>query len=557
MISSPALGGPPCPSVETTAEMNRFLLLLSLVALLPLQSASARPVEDRPNIILIFLDDSGYGDFEHLGNPTIRTPHIRKLAQDGVSFSQFCVTSPACSASRYSLLTGRYPIRSGLGSWVIGPSAGRYLHPQELTLAEGLKTRGYQTGIFGKWHLGNPNNKNAMTDKTLPLAHGFDEWKGTNVSHDYNNAMLLESNPTGQTPIDGYTVIAKDLPANQPICESLTQRSTQGTIRFIRRHKSQPFFAYVPYNMPHLGVYASDAFRGKSKRGLLGDALEEIDDGVGQIRNVLDELKLTDNTLIIFSSDNGPWIRFQDTAEHPKYGEARLHIGYATPFRDGKGSTWEGGHRVAGIFCWPGMFRSNVIERSTASTLDVLPTLFALTGAALPTDRTVDGRDLRPVLLPNNDPTQLLDKPFFYSAGDNRPSAMRFGPWKMHVRLHSQTGSNYGFAASREKPLLFQVEHDLGERFDRAAEEPERVAAMLRQFEAFETQAAQEGTFWDAAPTSSGNEARLPANTGVLRATAAADVIAAGGGTAYKTEGPNDIEHSGQPTPAKAVGVAL
>jgi arylsulfatase A len=146
----------------------------------------------------------------------------------------------------------------------------------------------------------------------------------------------------------------------------------------------------------------------------------------------------------------------------------------------------------------------------------VLPTVFALTGAGLPTDRTIDGRDLRPALLPDNNSEELPDQPFFYSAGDNRPSAIRFGPWKIHVRLHSQTGSNYGFAASREKLLLFQVEHDLGERFDRAAEEPERVAAMLRQFEAFETQAAQEGTFWDAAPTTSGNQAGLPANNVVL-----------------------------------------
>ena len=531
--------------------MNQLHLAAFLTALLLPLNTQAREVGDRPNVILIFLDDSGYGDYEHHGNPTICTRHITKLAQDGVSFSQFCVTSPACSASRYSLLTGRYPIRSGLGSWVIGPSAGRHLHPHELTLAEGLKARGYRTGIFGKWHLGSPNKKNAMTDKTLPLAHGFDDWEGTNVSHDYDRAMLLKSDIRGKLPIDGYTIIAKDLPANNAICQSLTQRSTQGAVQFIRRHKDKPFFAYVPYNMPHLGIYASDTFRGKSKRGLLGDAIEEIDNGVGQIRNVLDELTLTDNTLLIFSSDNGPWIHFHDTSQHPKYGEARLRIGYATPFRDGKGSTWEGGHRVAGIFCWPGMFRANVIERSTASTLDVLPTVFALTDAQLPTDRTIDGRDLRPVLLPGNNPDHVPDKPFFYSAGDNRPSAMRSGPWKMHIRLHSQTGSTYGFAASREKPLLFQIEHDLGERFDRAAEEPERVAAMLRQFEAFETQTDQEGTFWDAAPTTPRNQATFPANTAVLRAASDEDMITAGGGIAHK------IEPSEHQTPAKAVGLAL
>jgi arylsulfatase A len=491
---------------KMTAAMNRLCVLAYLTALLLPVTGAAREVNDRPNIILIFLDDSGYGDYEHHGNPTIRTPQITKLTQDGVSFSQFYVTAPACSASRYSLLTGRYPIRSGLGSWVIGPSALRHLHPRELTLAEGLKARGYQTGIFGKWHLGSPNKKNAMSSESLPLAHGFDEWEGTNVSHDYNNAMLLESDPSGQAPIDGYAIIAKNLPANQAICESLTQRSTQGTIDFIRRHKDQPFFVYVPYNMPHLGVYASKAFRGQSKRGLFGDAIEEIDAGVGQIRTVLDELKLTDNTIIIFSSDNGPWIHFQDTVDHPKYGEARLRIGYATPFRDGKGSTWEGGHRVAGIFCWPGTFRANVIERSAASTLDVLPTLFALAGVQLPKDRTIDGRDIRPALLPAQEAEQVPEQPFFYSAGDNRPSAIRSGPWKLHVRLHSQTGTTHGFTASREQPLLFQVEQDLGERFDRTAEQPERVAAMLQQLEAFERQADQEGTFWDVTPFVNGGE---------------------------------------------------
>lgn len=479
--------------------MNRLYLLTSLVILFLIPKAAAREVGDCPNVILIFLDDSGYGDFEHNGNPTIRTHHISKLAQEGVSFSQFCTTSPACSASRYSLLTGRYPIRSGLGSWVIGPSAKRHLHPAELTLAEGLKTRGYQTGIFGKWHLGNPNKNNRMSSDSLPLAHGFDEWNGTNVSHDYNNAMLLKSDDTGETPIRGYTTIAKNLPSNTAICRSLTQRSTTAAVQFIRKHRNRPFFAYVPYNMPHLGIYASEPFRGKSRRGLFGDTMEEIDDGVGQIRKVLSELNLKTNTILIFSSDNGPWIRFQDTAEHPKYGEARLRIGYASPFRDGKGSTWEGGHRVPGIFCWPGTFRSNVIERSPTSTLDVVPTVFALTGVTIPKDRTIDGRDIRPYLLTNMKAKSVINKPFFYSAADNRPSAVRSGAWKLHVRLHSQTGSSYGFVASRSKPLLFQIEEDLGERFDRATEQPERVGTMLSQLATFEIQADSEGTFWDIA----------------------------------------------------------
>ena len=188
-----------------TQRKNLGHALLVLVAAVVPSLASpivhARESGDRPNVIVFFLDDSGYGDFAHNGNPTIRTPNISKLAHDGINFTQFYVTSPACSASRYSLLTGRYPGRSGLGLWVIGPGAQRHLHPQEITIAEGLKTRGYQTGIFGKWHLGNPNSKNQSSADTLPLAHGFDEWLGTNVSHDYSNAQLLKSDAEGTRPI--------------------------------------------------------------------------------------------------------------------------------------------------------------------------------------------------------------------------------------------------------------------------------------------------------------------------------------------------------------------
>ena len=451
-----------------------------------------------PNIVVFFLDDSGYGDYAHNGNPTIRTPNISKLAQDGINFTQFYVTSPACSASRYSLLTGRYPGRSGLGSWVIGPGAQRHIHPNEITLAEGLRTRGYRTGIFGKWHLGNPNQRNGVSRDTLPLAHGFDEWLGTNVSHDYGNAMLLKSDSTGTDPIKGYSVITKNLPSKHDICASLTGRSTEAAIAFIERNKANPFFAYIPFNMPHLGIHASDKFLGKSRRGLLGDVMEEIDYSVGRIRKTIEEAGLTENTLIVFSSDNGPWIRFQDTASHPKYGEARLHVGYAQPFRDGKGSTWEGGHRVPGIFCWPGTIPANSVELSPVSTLDILPTVFALAGVDLPKGRTIDGRDIRPYLMPQVHKANVPEFEFYYSWADNKPSAVRVGPWKMHTRIASQTGNNYGFKASRDTPLLFQVEQDLGERIDRAGEQANLVEQMMEKLTAFESQVQDEGTFWEA-----------------------------------------------------------
>ena len=478
---------------------HKFITAAVLYALVSLTSSvgHAREAGDRPNVVIFFLDDSGYGDFTHNGNPTIRTPNISRLAQDGMNFTQFYVTSPACSASRYSLLTGRYPRRSGLGSWVIGPSAPRHLHPKEITIAEGLKSRGYTTGIFGKWHLGSPNKKNGFSQDTLPLAHGFDKWIGTNVSHDYNNAMLLKSDPAGTDPIKGYSVIAKDLPSKPKICASLTGRSTTAAISFIKENKSAPFLAYIPFNMPHLGIYASERYLGKSRRGLLGDVMEEIDDSVGLIRKTLEDNGLSENTIIIFSSDNGPWIKFGNTANDPKYGEARLRVGYALPFRDGKGSTWEGGHRVPGIFCWPGRIPSNIVEQSPISTLDILPTLFALAGADLPEDRTIDGRDIRPYLMPGKYKKKVPEFEFYYSASDNKPSAVRIGPWKMHIRISSQTGNNYGFKASRLTPLLFQVEQDLGERIDRANEHKDRVEKMMKTLNTFEAQVKEEGTFWD------------------------------------------------------------
>jgi len=484
--------------MKQTNNYTRSIWVVALVGTVFLLSVTgfARAIGDRPNVVIFFLDDSGYGDYSHNGNPTIHTPNITKMVQEGMNFTQCYVTSPACSASRYSLLTGRYPIRSGLGSWVIGPGASRHLHPKEFTLAEGLKQRGYQTGIFGKWHLGSPNEKNEFSKDTLPLAHGFDEWLGTNVSHDYDVAMLIQSDDEGEDPIPGYRVLTRDLPSKHDVCATLTGRCTEAAISFIRKSEDKPFFAYIPFNMPHLGIHASEAFAGTSRRGLLGDVMFEIDYSVGRIRTLLDELGIADNTLIIFTSDNGPWIRFNDTADHPKYGEARMHVGYAMPFRDGKGSTWEGGHRVPGIFCWPGTIPAGRIEQTPISTLDIMPTVSALAGFGLPDDRTIDGRDVRSLILKHSPGSPVPPFQFFYSSSDNKPSAIRLGPWKMHVRIYSQTGNNYGFAASREKPLLFQVEQDLSERIDRAHEEPGVIRNMEAHLSAFEKQAREEGTFW-------------------------------------------------------------
>ena len=473
----------------------RALLSLTIL-ILPL---AARPPLDRPNVIVVFLDDAGYGDFSHTGNPSIDTPNLSRMVSEGAHFPQFYSASPACSASRYGLLTGRNPRRSGLGTWVLGPQNRRHLHPRETTLAEGLKQRGYATAMFGKWHLGSPNPANGHSPDTLPLAHGFDRWIGTNVSHDFSpGAHLIQGPSEAGQPAPGYEFIARDIATKVPVMESLSGRYADAAIGFIREMKDQPFFIYLAPNMPHLAVHVPEAFMGHSRRGLYGDCIMEIDHHLGRIRNALEEEGIARNTLVVFSSDNGPWIRFQDTPDHPKYAEARLLVGSALPFRDGKGSTWEGGVRVPGVWWWPGTIPAATVTAAPASTLDVLPTVFALAGQPLPSGTTLDGRDIRPILNPGLFPGTVPEFRFIYTgSGDNPVYGARKGPWKIHTRLFSQTGQDYGFSASVEKPLLFQVEQDPSERIDRAAERPEEVAALKALIDEFQASVAEEGNFWD------------------------------------------------------------
>jgi arylsulfatase len=280
--------------------------------------------------------------------------------------------------------------------------------------------------------------------------------------------------------------------------ESLTGRYADAAIEFIHEKKNEPFFIYLAPNMPHLAVHVPDAFKGKSRRGLYGDCIEEIDHHLGRVRAALEEEGIAQNTLLIFTSDNGPWIRFQDTASDPQYGEARFLIGSALPFRDGKGSTWEGGVRVPGVWWWPGTIQAATVLRAPASTFDVLPTVFALAGQALPSGRTLDGRDLRPLLNPTTWPGSVPEFSYVYTGNaDNGIYGARKGPWKIHTRLFSQTGNNYGFTASTANPLHFNVEQDPSERVNQAAGQAAKVAELKGVIDAFNASLAAEGTFWD------------------------------------------------------------
>ncbi|MCW1915039.1 sulfatase-like hydrolase/transferase [Luteolibacter sp. GHJ8] len=474
--------------------MRSFLAFLLLVPGLVL---AARPAFEKPNVIVILLDDAGYGDFAHAGNPVIATPNLTKMVREGANFPQFYSAAAACTASRYGILTGRNHLRSGLPSWAIGPETKRHLHVKELTLAEGLKEQGYATAIFGKWHLGTPNAANEMTAEAFPLAHGFDRWLGTNVSNDYETGSNLIQGPAEKgNPIPGYEIVEEDIDTKVSVQESLTKRYADAAVSFIREKKEQPFFIYMTPNMPHLPVHASEEFKGKSPRGRYGDCISEIDHQLGRIRSTLEESGIAKNTLIIFTSDNGPWILYQDTARHPVYDEARLLVGSALPFRDGKGSTWEGGQRVAGVWCWPGTIPEETVVREPASALDVFPTVMMLAGGKVPEDRTMDGRDVRGLLGVTGLQGMVKDFRFIY-ADSKEVNAARFGPWKIHTKIISQLKTGHGFEASKEKPLLFQVEEDFPERIDRAAGRVDELKEGLRVIREFEDSLVKEGSFWD------------------------------------------------------------
>ncbi len=419
----------------------------------------------KPNFVVLFLDDAGYGDFGCFGHPTIRTPNIDRMASEGMKLTQFYSASPACTASRYGLMTGRYPIRSGF-PWVLTPDSKRGIHDNEITLAEVLRATGYATGCFGKWHLGHHV-------EFLPLQNGFDEYYGLPYSNDmqaprFRELPLIEGNETIQL---------------EPDQGELTRRYTTRAIEFIERNQDKPFFLYLPYAMPHLPLFASDRFSGQSARGLYGDVIEEIDWSVGEIMRALRELNLDENTLVILTSDNGPWI-----IKHLQGGSSGL-------FRDGKGSTWEGGVRVPCIAWWPGRIKSNSSCLEVTAAIDLLPTFVTLAGGDIPTDRSIDGRDLSGLL--TGGAVDHVRESLFFFGPNNQLHAVRAGPWKLHVKTSSQTGQKY---FSGKVPLLFNLDHDPSEQHDLTEQHPELVTELLDLIEQFQEQLRLEPPFWNDIP---------------------------------------------------------
>ena len=422
----------------------RVLYLLCLVIIFSISEMNAQYKSiEKPNFIVIFTDDLGYGDVGKEGSPLIQTPHIDRMEREGVRLTNHFSSANVCTPSRAGLLTGRYPIRAGLAHNVLFPNDEHGLPHDEITIAGALKGAGYRTGMYGKWHLGTE-------DVSWPTDHGFDEFYGIAYSNDmvplplYRNKEILEE-PTDQTTI--------------------TKRLTHWAIDFIKEIPDEPFFIYLPHPMPHVPLFVSDDFEGRSWAGLYGDVIEEIDWSVGEILKALDELDIDDRTILIFTSDNGPW--FEGSA-----GELRERKGAAS---------WEGGFRVPFIVRWPGVIPPGVSSDAISMNFDVFPTLLNLAKVELPGDREIDGKDIWPVLLgSNSSPHEYL---FFFN--NEEITAVRSQRWKFVIRSHYRgflfpfEGEFRGSPHYYHPGLLFDLELNPEEQFSFTREYPEVVEKMV------------------------------------------------------------------------------
>jgi len=433
--------------------------ILSIITLLTTIALSA----DKPNFIIIYTDDQGYGDLSCYGGTHVDTPRIDQMANEGAKLSSFYMAAAVCTPSRAALMTGSYPERVDMSQIIISGSK-KGLHPDEITVAEILKSQGYATGIFGKWHLGDQ-------PEFLPTRQGFDEFFGLPYSHDIHPSNPLNGVRFDLPPLpllEGETVIEED-----PDADYLTQRFTQRAMKFIEKNKDKPFFLYLPHPMPHVPAHASPEFmkdvpeevltklkeeNGKidydTRRKIFRQCVREIDWSVGQILDTLKSHGLDENTMVLFTTDNGPV------------------LGNAGPLKGAKGSFYEGGHRVPTVVRWPGKIPAGVDIAETMTGMDILPTFAKLAGAEVPTDRVIDGKDVSNVLQKG---ASTPHEAFFYYRARHL-AAVRSGKWKLHLVKYGQKGK-----LIKDTPSLYNLDSDIGEKHDILADHPE-IAARLKQY---------------------------------------------------------------------------
>lgn len=403
-----------------------------------------------PNIVIIFMDDMGYGDLGCYGATKQKTSHLDRMAAEGMKLTSF-YAAPACSVSRAQLLTGSYGPRINV-PWVYGPASAEGLNPGETTIADHLKQKGYATACIGKWHVGDQ-------PEFLPTKQGFDHYFGI----PYSNDMQRKSTESGElvTPLLRDDKVIELLTDEQQT--DIVKRYTDEALSFISNNKDKPFFLYLPHTAIHTPIFPGKNFQGKSNNGRVGDWIEEVDASTGRILDALRDSKLAENTLVIFTSDNGPWLVKKEDS------------GSAGPLRGGKGSTWEGGVRVPTIAWWPGKITAGSVVDAVAGTIDLLPTAVTLAGGSVPAEPVIDGRDLSPILL-GKSKTSPREAHYYFKG--YALEAVRQGSWKLSI---APQNFSMGFnieADSKTNPRLYNLDEDIGEKTNLAAEHPEIVAKL-------------------------------------------------------------------------------
>ncbi len=445
--------------------MPRYLIVSIILLIIGCEDKKAPQLvqSQLPNVVLIFTDDQGYQDVGVFGSPNIETPNLDQMAKEGVQLTSYYSAQAVCSASRAGILTGCYPNRIGIHN-ALDPGNTHGINSSETTMAEMLKANGYKTAIFGKWHLGHH-------PEFMPNRHGFDEYFGIPYSND-----MWPYHPQ-QGPIFNFP----DLPLyeNETVIDTLTEQSqlttqiTERSVDFINRNKDNPFFLYVPHPQPHVPLFVSEKFKGKSKRGLYGDVIMEIDWSVGRILDALKQNGLEENTIVIFTSDNGPWL---------SYGN---HAGSALPFREGKGTAWEGGQREPFIIKYPNKLKAGQVIDVPVMAIDMLPTIAALTNSKLP-ELTIDGKDVWNVL--SGESVKSPQKAYFFYYRVNELFGVRYGKWKMYFphRYRTMDGQEPGKDGipgeyrmiDLEEIELYNMENDISETKNVADVNPEVVAEI-------------------------------------------------------------------------------